>query len=467
MEDAKSESKREVIKHSAAIQIHSSITLLQRKAWNVLLWNARYELPSKEVHYIAVTELARLLEYDSHNQDYLKEALRALQGCQVEWNILKKDGQNQWGVASLLAQAIIEGGVCAYAYAPAIRERLHNPTMYARLDLSLQNKFQSKHAQALWESCADYLGNGREYGETPYIPIDELRKLLGQAQSQYTQEFKIFNRASIKPAVAEINRVSDFRVTVEYQRQGRKMMALKFKIRRVAMLPHSKQPDLFPDLADMPIAVKAMTDAGLPMKDAMAVWQQGFEYVEPHERPADIGDNPEHAFTLYVREKIHLLEQRRKGRKVENPGGFLLTAIKKNYTNAKFAEKETRNERQNKTKELRALKDQKEKIERERDEVLQQACDKVIEAFPEMAERAVDALQGKHNAAFRHCYDSKKSPVENYKAHRFIAATIGQWLESQLPEDFEKKREPFRSKLEAIEARIKTLESEGVKAARA
>jgi hypothetical protein len=96
--------------------------------------------------------------------------------------------------------------------------------------------------------------------------------------------------------------------------------------------------------------------------------------------------------------------------------------------------------------------------------LLQLACDKVIEAFPEMAERAVDALQGKHNAAFRHCYDSEKSAVENYKNHRFVAETIGQWLESQLPEDFEKKKKPFRKKLKAIDARIKALESEGVKA---
>jgi hypothetical protein len=200
------------------------------------------------------------------------------------------------------------------------------------------------------------------------------------------------------------------------------------------------------------------------MKDAMTVWRQGFEYVEPKERPADIGDDPEHAFTRYVREKIHLLEQRRK---VENPGGFLLTALKKNYTNARFADEEVKVLRQRKVKELRTLQDQKEKIEEELSDVLQRACDKVIEAFPEMAERAVAALQEQHNAAFQHCYDKKKSPVENYKNHRFVAGAIGQWLESQLPEDFEKKREPFRSKLEAIDARIKALESEGVKAARA
>jgi plasmid replication initiation protein len=458
--------KIEVIKHSAAIQIQNNITLLQRRLWNGLLYNAYNELPTEEEHHITLQELANLIGYDSHDMEYLKGASLAMMHCILQWNILNKDGSTEWGATALLAQIKIHRGTCTYAYSPELRRRLHNPSMYARLDLNLQKQFESKYALALWELCSDYLGSGRQHGETPLISVEQFRTLIGLRDGSYPQ-FMNFNQKVLKPAVAEINRVSDFRVTVDYLRQGRRVTALKFKIHRVLMLPHGQQPDLFPDLADMPIAVKALTDAGLPLKDAMAVWQKGFDGVEPNERPAEIGDNPEHAFTRYVREKIHLLEQRKKGGKVENPGGFLLTAIKKNYTNAKFAEKEAHNERQSKMKELRTLQNQKEKIERERDDVLQRACDKVIEAFPEMAERAVDALQDQHNAAFRHCYDQTKSAVENYKSHRFIAETIGQWLESQLPEDFEKKREPFRSKLEAIDARIKALESEGVKAARA
>ena len=37
MSGPKAKPKREVIKHSAAIQIENNITLLQRRAWNVLL----------------------------------------------------------------------------------------------------------------------------------------------------------------------------------------------------------------------------------------------------------------------------------------------------------------------------------------------------------------------------------------------------------------------------------------------
>jgi hypothetical protein len=40
--------KTEVIKHSAAIQIQNSISLLQRRAWNILLANAYEELPTEQ-----------------------------------------------------------------------------------------------------------------------------------------------------------------------------------------------------------------------------------------------------------------------------------------------------------------------------------------------------------------------------------------------------------------------------------
>jgi hypothetical protein len=138
----------------------------------------------------------------------------------------------------------------------------------------------------------DYLGAERGYGETSYISLADYRTLMGVGTDGYPK-FRDFNQRVVKEPIAEINRVSDFRVRVEYQRQGRKVTALKFKIHRVKMLPGAgSQPDLFPDLADMPIAVKAMTDAGLSLKDALAVWQQGFEYVEPKERPAEISDDP-------------------------------------------------------------------------------------------------------------------------------------------------------------------------------
>ena len=54
----------EVIKASPAIQIQSKISLLQRRAWNVLLANAYNDLPDKDIHSVSAAyqdEKARLL----------------------------------------------------------------------------------------------------------------------------------------------------------------------------------------------------------------------------------------------------------------------------------------------------------------------------------------------------------------------------------------------------------------------
>ena len=456
MSEDHKETRKEVIKHSAAIQIQNNITLLQRRAWNVLLYHAYHELPSEEVHQIAVRKLADILDYESHNEEYLKEALRGLVSCLVEWNILSKDGKEQWGVANLLAQAVIENGMCSYAYAPEIRKRLHNPSMYARLDLSLQNKFASKHTQALWELCTDYLGSGRDYGETPFIPIEQFKRLMGIAEEQYTL-YKLFSQRVLRPAVDEINRLSDFHVTVEQQHQGRKVIALKFKIRRVVTLPGgpSQQPELFPDLVDMPAVVHRLTDAGLTVREALMIWNKGFDYVEPGQRLPSGAD-----FEQYLNEKVELLKLRQEQSKVTNATGFLLTAIRKNYTNAELAKREAARERGRKIKELHTLKAKRETVLKEQDAVLRETCNKVIEAYPSVAEKAITAMRGENDAAMRY-YDGTKTPVENYHARAAVQIAIGRWLERLLPEEFEKKRAPFQQELEAIEAGMEALAAEG------
>lgn len=458
MSGPKAKPKREVIKHSAAIQIENNITLLQRRAWNVLLYNAYNELLSEEEHHIRVREVMKVLEFDSKNEAYLKEALEALVSCKVKWNMLDKDGGMEWGVAALLASAVIKNGVCSYAYSPPLRKRLYNPRMYARLSLSLQNRFASKYAHTLWEVCADYLGTAREHGETPFIPLEKFRKLVGLSEEMFPQ-FKRLNDKVIKHAMDEINQVSDLRVTVEYQRQNRKVTALKFKVRRVLMLPASRQAHLFPDLEDIPMVVKLLTDAGLAHRDAFEVWQEGFGIIEPDKRPADVGENPEEAFTRYVREKIDLLNQRRETGKLSNPSGFLLTAIKKNYGNAKLEQEEKGRARKRREREVQYLEEQKQQVTREMDDALQEVVDQMLDAVPDLLSEAVEALKAARRMPL---YNGRKTPQENYRASPVVRITVGQWLESRFPERFAKARQPFVERLDSFEANIDALDDRKV-----
>jgi Initiator Replication protein len=460
MEEQRKEATQDVIKHSAAIQIQNNITLLQRRAWNVLLAHAYDDLPTKDIYHIDVPFLMTTLEFNSKNGDYLKDSIESLVGCKVKWNLLDKDGSEIWGVAALLASAEIQRGVCTYGFAPHMRQRLHNPSMYARLCLSLQNKFDSKYALALWELCTDYLGYGREYGETSYIDIDDFRKLMGVEESDFYALFKELKRKIITPAINEINHVSDFHVTVDYKRQGRKITAVKFKIRRVKQLPTAgdKQPDLFPDLQDMPPVVKALKDAGLAVHDAWEIWQQGFDYVERGKQPEQNGVNAEEALLYYVQEKIHLLHQRQQIGKVANPTGFLLTAIKKNYTNAQFAQEQTRKKQQQKTKELRQLTSRKEQLLHDQDAALQEVGQQMVTAIPDLVEQAIAEERHANNAALHFGYERDKTALENYRHHRYVAAIVHQRLEARFPERFAEVRKSFQAQLEAIEMAIGTIE---------
>jgi hypothetical protein len=452
--------KREVIKHSAAIHIQNNITLLQRRAWNVLLALAYDQLLTEEEHRVKIAVIMRMLEFESKNEDYLKEALEALISCKLKWNILHKDHEQEWGVTALLAQAKIKGGICTYAYSPELRRRLHNPSMYARISLSMQNKFESKHAQALWELCVDCLDDSKNYGETRFIPLAVYRELMGIAESMYP-EFKKLNEWVIKVSVQEINRVTDFQVAVDYQRESRKVTALKFKVRRVAHLPglRTEQGALFPDVMDMPLAVRELKDAGMATDEAWKIWQEGFNCVEAEKRPTDLKGNPETAFDSYVHEKVHLLKRQQQLGKVKNITGFLRTAIKKNYANPEFViekNKQTVREhtkaRQISERKQQLSQQQRSVVQARRDKELHELCEQIVKDTPTLLQQLTTGLF-KENAILKKSYQPEKCLIENYQEKPMLRVMVDQYLMDHYPERFCAIRERYDAQLAALESK--------------
>jgi Initiator Replication protein len=458
--------KKEVIKASAAVQVQNKMTLLQRRAWNILLAHAYDELPTEEWHHIGVHDLMQVLEFHSKNEDYLKDALEALVGCKVKWNVLDKDGTAIWGVAALLAEAEIKAGVCTYAYGPKFRSLLYNPKMYARVCLSLQNRFDSKHALALWELCIDYLGAERDYGETPFISLEHFRELMGITEGMYPT-FKRLSEKVINPAITEINRLSDFRVTVDYQRQSRKIVALKFKIRRVVLLPEPNkgQGRLFPELDDMPVVVRDLQEAGISAHESWEIWQQGFSCVHEGVRPAVPAEGADRAFEYYIREKIHLLQRKLASGRVENITGFLLEAIRKNFANPEFAQERTREAaaealKANKKRnvQMKRLEAQKAEIEQAREKALSDTYDELVRTLPEVLEAALtDIFAG--NAFLRQYYDPDKSALANYQVSMMFKEACRPYLERHTPERIQAIRTRYATEIAALEEQIAALQA--------
>ncbi|MDQ7774951.1 MAG: replication initiation protein [Paracoccus aminovorans] len=215
-----------VKKHVAAIHVSGKLTLLQRKLSNVLLLNAYDTLISRQRHQIDARTLCLMIGYNSNDMETLKQSLRGLAETVAEWDMLDEKGQQEWGVSSLLSYAKLKGGICEYAYSPALAEKLHDPKVFALINLNIQRRFTSGHALALYENCYRFVRTG----STGWWPLGLFRRLMGVEDSAYYETFKHLNAKIIKPAVAEVNRSSNIIVTPEIRKQGRSVTEIRFRI---------------------------------------------------------------------------------------------------------------------------------------------------------------------------------------------------------------------------------------------
>ena len=408
----------EFIKASPAIQIQGSLTHLQRRAWNVLLANAYDELPNKEIHRVSVVELAAKLGFNSRNQEHLKDMLKSLAECTVEWNVLGKDKKQVWGVATLLASAEIENGICTYGFAPHLRLKLYNPRVYAKLNLRLQNRFTDRHALILWEICFDYFDTARDQGETPFILLDTFRELMGVAPDEYPA-FKTLNQCVIKPAIKEINELTNFFVEVEQKRESRKVAFLKFIISRLKPIapPEPIQESLFPDIEDLPAIANMLVQVGVSRREALKIINQGWDGVV-----VDVPQENYRDFQAYVQEKIGLAQQ---ATDVKNIGGFIVKAIRENYNDPVFqAQLEERKKR-----EQQGILDslESEMLEKKR-ALLRQA----VRSNPELLEQAVDRIQ---SHIIRERLASYESIQEAYQDGSMVTAEINAILADEFCAD--------------------------------
>ena len=393
----------EVIKASPAIQIQSRISLLQRRAWNVLLANAYNELPDKDIHSVSIVELAAKLGFGDGNQEYLKEVLKSIVDCKVEWNLLNKDNKQVWGIAGLLASVEIEEGICSYEFPKPLRLKLHNPRVYAKLNLRLQNRFRSRYALVLWEICFDYFDTDRDQGETPFIPLEVFKGLMGLEKDEYPI-FKEINRNVIKPAIKEINDLTDYHVEIEHKRIGRRIGELKFRIKRVKQLP--VQESLFPDIENLPLVAVELIQAEIDRNMAMKIADRDWDFVSPEKLP-EPGTYPD--FLGYVAEKI---EMSMDASVVKNRAGYIVEAIRENYQDAEV--QKAREVRAEKVRE-KELEDLTAEFRVKRDNIIRQA----VHAEPALVEAAAERIQ---SYIVRQRLVEHPSAMEAYQKGGMVAA---------------------------------------------
>jgi plasmid replication initiation protein len=212
-------------KHVAAIHTSGELSLLERKTANVLLLNAYDALLTRRTHTLPVKHLCAMLGWDeSNNIERLQEALRKLASTSIEFNMME-DGKHVWRVMAMLSYGDIEEGVCTYRYDEYLAERLYDPEMYATINIGVQRCFEGSYALTLYENCIRY----KSVGSTGWLELERFRRIMG-ADAVLYDDFRRLNERVIKPSLKEINRVSDIQLAPEFQKQGRKVSAVRFLV---------------------------------------------------------------------------------------------------------------------------------------------------------------------------------------------------------------------------------------------
>ncbi|MDO6732678.1 replication initiation protein [Marinovum sp. 2_MG-2023] len=293
-------------KHVAAIHVGGKLTLLQRKLSNCLLLHAYDELLTKNTHRIDAETLCALSGYTSRDRDTLKAALRALAETTAEWNMLGDNGEEEWGVSSLISYAKLAGGVCEYAYSAPLAAKLFDPSVFSMINMRIQRNFTSGHALALYENCFRFVRTG----STGWWELDVFRRLMGVHDMVYYDDYSKLNAKIIKPSVKEVNAVSDISLVAEVRRESRRAKYIRFLISR------NGQETLF-DFGD---------DDAVRKSDAFRrLVQNGIAERLAQRWIAEHGE-------AYVAEKMDFVEaERRRGRVRKTPTGYLAAAIKGDF----------------------------------------------------------------------------------------------------------------------------------------
>jgi hypothetical protein len=218
-------------KYAGAVHIGADLTLYQRRAFNVLLFWAMPEMPRTTRHEIDLDELAwgMGLERASQRMQRLVENLDKMMEARVVWNLLDDKGElEEWESATLLPYVKVSRKTrnVVYEFTRAFQERVYNPSEFAEIALRMQRVFRSEHALALYENTRRFLVQG----ETPWIPIETFRSLMGVQEKPYYGEYKYLSARLIKPAMRQVNDCSDIQVRLKTKRRSRAVAEIKFLV---------------------------------------------------------------------------------------------------------------------------------------------------------------------------------------------------------------------------------------------
>jgi plasmid replication initiation protein len=257
----------------------------QRLAFNAMLKHA-LEVHAKEPNKVVDTysvsriELMKTIGYTSPNRKHLKDALSQMQKLTVQWDFLKQDGEAVWASCVLLPFVGFDRDRIYYSYSPQIKPLLFDSKIYARLDLRIQRNFVLDASAALYEWVNRFRTNPGKL--TTEMTWEDWRWVIyGEVnETSILNEYKIFKREKLKPAMTEINEKSDLAIQlIENKDGGRSVKYLQFVVeeKQVFMLENDAEQEAKAEWE------KRLEDFGLSARDRKKIMgTYALDVIEAH-----------------------------------------------------------------------------------------------------------------------------------------------------------------------------------------
>ena len=222
--DLKPRNEREATKPAELIQIsgHHELTLNARRAITILWHNAhRQGVEAGKDYTIEIDDL----KADRHKgYERVEEAITALMRAILT---VKMPGGKTTRVQFLggndLDAPDRPAGVLTYSFDKRLIDILKSSTIWGKITLPVLMAFTSKYAVSLYENVSQM--TGLELKQSQFFTLDEFRDMLGVQPGRY-KTFGELNKHVLQPAVAEVNALAPFSISVLPVKQGKRVASV-------------------------------------------------------------------------------------------------------------------------------------------------------------------------------------------------------------------------------------------------
>lgn len=148
-------------------------------------------------------------------------------------------------------------GLLYYRFSPEVAEIVRKSEIYAILNLTMMEAFESKYSVKLYEFGARRINLQAPFLE---VTIKQLREIFNVPDNAY-KDFSVLRNRVIETAQKEVNRLSNFSVTFTPIKEGRKFTKVKFGFFKKDDYGTEKAQELLEmDLSDRRAVIKESED---------------------------------------------------------------------------------------------------------------------------------------------------------------------------------------------------------------